>query len=165
MDFRHLSFGKAVHYCLRSEIMTSSQLFRRGQAEVVGLLVIVLLLLFIGVIFLRFYLLDAGSSLASTRQHLDTQQLLQGITRLDYQGTSFAAAVADCHLDAASCSFLTTMLADLFTTVLRPGTTYQFTVLAEEDAVLRIGTCERGIVSTATVSFQDAFYDLRLRLC
>ena len=137
----------------------------RGQAEVVGLLVIVLLLLFIGVIFLRFYLLDSGASLSSTRQHLDAQHLLQGIIHLDYSGKPFAVVVADCHLDPSFCFAFTNILTDIFTTVLRHGTTYQFMVIAEEDVVLRIGTCERGIVSTSTVSVADTFYDLRLRLC
>jgi hypothetical protein len=145
--------------------MKSRKLFSRGQAEVVGLLVIVLLLLFIGIVFLRFYLLDSGSSLSSTRQHLDAQHLLQGITHLSYNGKPFVDAVADCHFDVALCAALMDSFADVFTAVLRPGTTYQFTILSEDETVLRMGTCERGVVSTSTVSTADTFYDLRLRLC
>lgn len=139
--------------------------FKKAQAEMVGLLVIVLLLLFIGIIFLRFYLLQPSTSLDASRQNLDGQHLLQGLPYLSFTGILFPSFVQECHATADRCTVLQDELETFFTLVLPAGRQYFFSLSTEENELLHLGTCLRGIASTSTFSEEDTFYTMTLRLC
>jgi hypothetical protein len=141
---------------------------KKAQAEVVGLLVIVILLLFVGVIFLRFYLIKPDTSYASSRSSLEAGNVLNALIQVHIKGIPFADSVDDCYSDPVACQSLEGELSALFTAILKPGQQYTFSVSSEGVDVVAVESqngCATGIVSTYSFIESGVFYDARVRLC
>lgn len=139
---------------------------KRGQMEVVGLLVIVILLLVIGLLVLRFSVrsnssgatIDARSSLESTR-------LLQALSLTTIQGKSFQDSVVDCSHDAADCQTLRHEIESIFSVTLKKGQKYSFYLVEEDQKLITIEQCPVGVLSSYPFSTAGGFYEAQLRLC
>ena len=138
---------------------------RKGQAEMVGLMVIVILLLFIGLIFLKFYLLQPSFSPVASRQSIEAGNLLNALTHVSFQGNTFSVAVQLCANDQNTCQLLEQDLTSFFQTVLLPQQHYQFTLSTEGTPLLALGLCTEGIARSSGFLESNTFYDLSLKLC
>ena len=139
---------------------------KRGQAEVVGLLIIVVLLVFIGMIFLRFYLLNPPSTALSTaRTSLETNNFLIAIMQTTLGQKQLTEHASTCYNKQSTCPTLQKDLLDIFSLVLKPGQKYAFMLKTAEKPFLELGNCETGIASTYSFVEDTIFYDATLKLC
>ena len=144
------------------------RLSKKAQSEVVGLLVIVILLIFVGVIFLRFYLIKPDTSYASSRASLEAGNVLNALMQVHIQGIPFAEYTDQCYSDATACQGLRLELNALLKEILKPGQKYGFTVVSGGSDVMHVASqnpCTTGIVNTYSFIENGIFYDASLRLC
>lgn len=138
---------------------------KRGQMEMVGLLVIVLLLLVLGVIFLKFLLTPTSSTLADSRSSLESTRLLQALVLTTIQGKSFQEHALACSGDSAACTTLRQEIESIFTLLLKKGQKYSFYLLYNDQNILRLEQCTLGVVSSYPFTAAGGFYEVQLRLC
>ena len=139
---------------------------KKGQMEVMGLLVIVILLLFLGMIYLRFSVKGSNASLADVRGSIEASHLLSALLWVDLEEGSVKERILACSHDNTGCQTLTNDLVELFSVSLKKEEKYTFSVLDEDKNVLfEIGTCGRGVVTTYHFLEEGAFFEARLTLC
>ncbi len=138
---------------------------KRGQMEVVGLLVIVILLLVIGLIVLRFSLRPASTTLTDTRSSLESTRLLQALVLTTIQGISFQEHAAACSTSSTACSRLGQELEDIFSVILKQGQQSSFYLLSEDQNIFSFDNCPLGVFSSYPFTHQGVFYEVKLRLC
>lgn len=138
---------------------------KRGQMEMVGLLVIVLLLLVLGVIFLKFMVVPKSTTLADSRSSLESTRLLQSLVLTTIQGKSFQEHAAACADDSATCPVLRQEIETIFNLILREGQKYSLYLLYQDQTVLQIEQCTVGVISSYPFTAFGGFYEVQLRLC
>lgn len=138
---------------------------KRGQMEMVGLLVIVILLLVLGVIFLKFMLVPKSTTLADSRSSLESTRLLQALVLTTIQDKSFQEHAVDCSRDSTACTVLRQEIGTIFTLLLKKGQKYSFYLLYQDQNILRLEQCTVGVVSSYPFTAAGGFYEVQLRLC
>lgn len=139
---------------------------KRGQTEVVGLLVIVILLVFIGLIYLRFALQKHDSSQGIVREGIKGSSLLSAVLNLDIGDGSLKKRISDCSSLQDTCEDLKRDFHDIFSSVLQPGEQYSLNLLSEDETTFfSDGTCDRGIVTTYRFVEEGELFEARLTLC
>jgi hypothetical protein len=138
---------------------------RRGQAEVVGLLVIVIILIFLGFIYLRFSISGGNDGYQSVRQSVEAQSMLQALLLYDVKEWHFKGMVSSCYYDSSTCSGLDQLLQDIFGVILKEGQDYHLVLWGEEAVFYESGVCERGIVSRIPFTFDRVFFEGSLVVC
>ena len=138
---------------------------KKGQMEVVGLLVIVILLLVIGVFVLKFSLQPASSTTADARSSLESTRLLQALVLTTIQGKSVAEYAAACSRDTGACQNLRLELESIFSVILRKGQQYSFSLLYQDQKILVMEHCSVGVLSSYLFISDGGFYEVQLRLC
>ncbi len=139
-------------------------MLRKGQSEAVGLLVIVILLVFIGFLYLRFGLQGKPDTLQDARQSIEANGLLRALLLLDTKDFSFQDEVSMCHT-SSSCDHLESVVQDVLATSLRPDILYTFSLFAEDEPLLALGNCTLGIMSRVPFTVDGVFYEASLQLC
>jgi hypothetical protein len=137
---------------------------RKGQSEAIGLLVIVILLVFIGFLYLRFGLSGKPDTLNDARQNIEANGLLRALLLLEMENFSFQEEVSFCHT-TSSCEDLKGVVEQVLSTSLRADMTYMFSLFAENQPLLTIGDCNLGIMSRVPFTVDGVFYEASLRLC
>lgn len=140
---------------------------KKGQSEVIGLLVIVVILIFMGVVYLGFVNLAGSGSLSSQRAGMETENALNALVRVnldDYGGKTVQDLVVECAA-GRGCNSLELALNDIYGAVLRPGTDFSFWVEMEGKEIYATGVCQIGIVSSYVFVRDGTYYDLKLKLC
>ncbi len=140
-------------------------MFKRGQAEAVGLLVLVILLLLVGFLYLRFSLRDSGKDYASVRESLAVHGLLRSLLQLEVGGERFEELIAGCYSDAGQCYTLRQRVLGIFPAVLEGGQEYRLVLKGEERTLLEEGQCRQGIVSRIPFTLEGVVYEGILTLC
>ncbi len=138
---------------------------RRGQAEAVGLLVIVLLLLAAGLIVLRFSVQPSSTTLADTRSSLESTRLLQALILTTIHDKPFQEHAAACSTTPSTCFILRKEIENIFTILLKKGQRYSFFLTYQEQNILIIDQCPVGVLSSYSFAQDGGFYELKLRLC
>ncbi|MDP1694233.1 MAG: hypothetical protein Q8L34_01715 [Candidatus Woesearchaeota archaeon] len=138
---------------------------KRGQMEMVGLLVIVILLLVLGVLFLKFSVTPKSTTLADSRSSLESTRLLQALVLTTIQGKSFQEYAVACSEDSAACTVLRQEIENIFTILLKKGQKYSFYLLYNDQNILRLEQCTLGVVSSYPFTAIGGFYEVQLRLC
>ena len=139
---------------------------KRGQTEVLGLLAIVILLIFIGMIYLRFALQPEDNSQSIVRENIGGSHLLSALLHFDVGEGSMKKRFLDCFYDTGSCNDLKIDLEFILGSVLKPGENYLLTVLSEDETIFfSLGICERGIVTTYHFIEEGALFEARMTLC
>ena len=140
---------------------------RRGQSDVIGLLVIVIILIFMGVIYLGFANLAGSGSLSSQRAGMETENALNAILRVNlenYGGKTVQDLVIECGTQIG-CDSLESALNEVYGAILRPGTRFSFWAEREEEEIYATGICQIGVVSSYVFVKDGSYYEVRLRLC
>ena len=139
--------------------------YRKGQSEAVGLLVIVILMIFIGFIYLRFSLRGGGNDYQSVRQSIEARGLLHALLQLETNGMNFQDEVAACYYDSTQCLSLEQKIQDIFQAILQGDYNYHLILTGEDRALVDKGNCQQGIVSRVPFTFEGVFYEGTLVLC
>ncbi len=142
-----------------------SRLRKRAQSEAVGLLVIVIILIFMGFIYLRFSLHGNSNDYESVRQSIEAHGLLRALLQLDVKGENFEDGVSACYYDAAACIALEQQIKSAYNAALGADEDYKLTIIGEEKQLLDVGGCEDGIVSRVPFTVEGVFYEGKLILC
>ena len=137
----------------------------KGQAEAVGLLIIVILLLFLGFVFLQFQMRDNGQDYASVRQNIAAHGLLRALLQLETGEGRFQDLTAGCYYNQAQCLLLQQQVRDVFSVVLNSGQHYKLVITGEEKTLLEEGSCTQGIVNSIPFTLENVLYEGTLTLC
>ena len=137
----------------------------RGQAEVIGLLVIVLLLVVAGLFLLRLSIQPPSTTLTDTRSSLESTRLLQALALTTIQDKSFQEHVVACSAGENACIFLRQEIEAIFKIILKKGQKYSFFLVYEDSNILSLDHCPVGVLSTYPFALQGGFYEAKLRLC
>tara|TARA_Y100000310_G_scaffold1020_6_gene1474 strand:+ start:821 stop:1249 length:429 start_codon:yes stop_codon:yes gene_type:complete len=141
------------------------KLLKKGQGEIVGLLVIVLLLLFVGIIFLRFYIAQPSTSLSHSRQSIEASNALNALMKVSINGEPLTAHTDACNSDKNLCDGLQNEIEAILGYILKQGQKYSFTLSTGAKTLIEISQCTTGIVSTYSFIEANIFYDVTLKIC
>ena len=138
---------------------------KKGQMEVVGLLVIVIFLLVIGLLVLHFSIQPKSTTAADSRSSLESTRLLQALVLTTIQGKSFEEHVVACSQTTSACNDLRLQLDSIFSVILKKGELYSFYLVYEDQNILQIEQCPLGVISSYPFVASGGFYEAKLRLC
>ena len=138
---------------------------KKGQGEAAGLLVIVILLIFIGFIYLRFSMRGSGSDYSNVRESMQARGLLLALLQLETREERFKDGIANCYYNDNECLKLQQRIKSVFGNVLNQGQDYHIILQGEDKVLADIGDCKQGIVSTMPFTLEGVFYEGRLTLC
>lgn len=137
---------------------------RKGQTEVAGLLVIVVLLLVVGVIFLRFRLFDSGQDFAEVRSSVEASRLLKAALRLKTDSLALHELLSQCY-EEQQCEAFREELGKVIRANLLPQEDFTYFLEVDRVELLRFGGCTRGIVGSSFTVREGVLYESRLVLC
>ncbi len=138
---------------------------KRGQVEIMGLLIIVVLLLFAGMIFLRFYLMKPASSLPDLRKNIQVTDMLTAVMHSTYQERRMSEALIICQ-EEGTCAAVQQELTQIFRTIVQQGQKYGFLVKKNEEPLFMVADgCDIGIVSSYPMTKGEDTYEARLIFC
>ena len=139
----------------------------RGQSEVVGLLVIVIILIFMGLVYLGFSNIADSGSLASERSSIEVENALKAVLRVnlpDFEDKTLEDLIVECG-EEYGCNDLDYAIETLFSSILKPGTNFEFSSYREEEEFYAQGTCNLGLTSNYMFIESGVVYDTKLKLC
>lgn len=140
---------------------------RKGQSEVIGLMVIVLILIFMGVLYLGFANLAGNDTLASQRVGIETENALNAVLRVNlesYGDKTVQDLIVECG-NGFGCNELESALNEVYGEVLKPGTQFSYWAYLEDEEIYATSACQIGIVSSYVFVRDGFFYEAKLRLC
>lgn len=137
-----------------------------------GLLIIVVLLILIGIIFVRFSMREQPNIMAEMRTNIKTTNLLTAITHTSLcDEYSFSDAIIYCFntnnddlCGQPSCTFIREEIPRIMQLAV-PNTQYQFIAAADTRNFINIGTCKQGKVADYKVHQDDILFTIKLKLC
>ena len=135
-----------------------------GQAEVVGLMVIVIILIVIGVIYLRFASIKEISSYPELRTNIEVNNLLRALVKLKIENMTMSDVLYDCYRDTG-CDYLRNNIEDVLESVLKLDEDYRFTLLADDVEVIGFGNCNKGLLGSFPFVKHEVYLETRLTLC
>ena len=144
--------------------------FRRGQTEIMGLMVIVMILIFGGMIYISLINNPGSDAKTSLRTNVIAENALKSIMRVrmeNYGDKSVEELVVDCHSNSLVCNQLEYAVSDAFGIVLRPGTNFTFaaTYIDDDNTFVAWGLCDIPIVSRYIFVKDGNSYEIKLELC
>ena len=134
----------------------------KGQTETMGLMIIVVLLLFLGIIFLSFALRERPNLTPEVRESLQTTYLLTSLLQTTLDNKPIKEHFPDCSND---CSNLKNKLIIILDSAVQPGQNYNFTLSTEDKQLLSIGKCSKGAISVTSIRRSNIDFTAQLRLC
>ena len=135
----------------------------KGQTETMGLMIIVVLLLFLGIIFLSFALRERPDLTPEVRESLQTTYLLTALLQTTLDDKPVKEHFTTCYND--DCSNLKTKLSIILDSAVQPGQNYNFTLSTEDKQLLSIGKCSKGAISVTSIRRSNIDFTAQLRLC
>ena len=140
----------------------------KGQSEVIGLLVIVMILVFLGVIYLGFSNFAQSSSYGSERESIEAENALKALMKVDlpeYTNRTLEGLIVDCANAINQCEGLEVALTKAYRVILRPETAFSFFVSKEREEVYSLGNCDLGLFSSYVFVHNGVSYEAKLKLC
>ena len=138
---------------------------KKGQAEAMGLLVLLILLLLLGFLYLRFSLRGDSKDYASVRESIAAHDLLRALLQLHVHDESFQGLTEACYYDSSSCDILQQRVQDIFESIFTKSDAYHLLLKAEDQTLLDEGTCAQGIVGRIPYTLDGVLYEGILTLC
>ncbi len=137
--------------------------YNKGQTEIIGLIVIVILLILGGLIYLR---LQTGNSrdYGELRTNVKAANLLQAMTLITLEGKQLKDHLVICK-QTGDCSILERELPKIIERSLQSNQDYLLVIMQGQDELLRLGNCTTGIASTFPVIRQGISFDMQLKIC
>lgn len=139
--------------------------YTKGQTEILGLLMIVILLLVLGMIYLRFATLTQTQLNPSLRSNIETTNLLQALMNLHIGGPSIKEMSVSCSQDPSTCPAFEKLLTEALYANLDPSETFTFTLAGNEKELIAMKYCTRGIVTTFPFVKDGVYFDSALTIC
>jgi len=141
---------------------------RKAQSEVIGLLVIVIILIFMGLIYLGFSnILDSGS-LGDERQSIEAENALKALMNVEmdgYEGKTLEDFIVDCNIEFNACETMEEALKEAYRVILRPETEFSFFANVDGEEIYSFGSCDLGLFSSYVFVRDGVSYEARLKLC
>lgn len=138
---------------------------KKGQTEMMGLLMIVVLILVIGVIFLKFSL-GKQDLKPDLRTNVQTTNLLRAVMKASLNDGSVSDAIIDCSMDNTLCNQIRDKIREILGISIGAGKTYSFTANNDNGEILNIGTCQgTGIVASNQINEKGSFVEAKLKVC
>ena len=139
---------------------------KKGQTETIGLLVIVVLLLVIGVVFLKFNVGNKQDLKADLRTNVQTTNLLRAVMKASLSDKSVSDAIVDCYFNSAQCSSIGNEIKKILDKSVGEGRSYSFTASADNRQLISLGTCQGlGIIASYQISKAGTFVESKLKVC
>lgn len=135
----------------------------KGQTEIIGLVVVVILLILGGLIYLRLQT-NPPQDYSELRTNVRATHILQALTLITIEGKQLKDHLVDCHQEKR-CDVLKKEIPAILQAALPQNQAYQFVALQGEKELLRLGTCSTGIASSFPLTRQGLVFDLQLKLC
>ena len=139
----------------------------RGQSEVVGLLVIVTMLIFMGLVYLGFSNIADTGSQASERSSIEVENALKAVLRVNlpnFEGKTVEDLIVECG-EGYGCDNLGDTVEAIFPSILKPETSFEFSSYREEEEIYAFGSCDLGLASSYMFIKGGVVYDAKLKLC
>ena len=136
----------------------------KGQAEVVGLMVIVIILIVIGVIYLRFVFIKEKSAYPEIRTNIEVNNLLRALVKLKIGNLTMVDALYNCYRNT-ECNIIENEIKNILTSILRPNEDYKFILLADDNEILAFGNCNKGLLGSFPFVKHEAYLESKLILC
>ena len=137
---------------------------KKAQTEIMGLIIIVILIVFIGLIALRFMAFDGDSSLKDTTLSIKANNLINALTKVEIDENSFKENVYDCCTSSCSATFVTDV-----ENIIQNSLEGEYSlIISREDGseCSQIGSCNAGISSSKYFLRQHGEkFDVRLIIC
>ncbi len=140
-------------------------MLKRGQSEIVGLLMIVILLVVIGLIYLRFSLSKQPSGYSDVRSSIEANNLLKAVMKLTVNETSVPDLVEECYQTPSSCVHLGNELALAIASNIKPQEDFKLVIKADDKEILRQGTCEVGMAGSYITVREGVIFESKLFIC
>lgn len=137
----------------------------KGQTETVGLIVIVLLLLIVGVIFIRFSLLEKPEVYSDLRTNIQASNLLNAIMKADSERGKLKEVMAGCRENKEDCSYFENEIKKIVKNLFDAGTNFDFAGYGDGKEIIKIEGCKAGIYSSYPYTKDNVFYEAKLRIC
>lgn len=145
---------------------------RKGQTEIVGLLAIVILLIFLGMVYLGFVSFREESILPTLRTNIEAENALKAVMKVEVEenavyGTNMKVEeiLVNCRGDISLCVVLEGVLNDIYGQILAPNEDFSFAFYADNEKIYEFGTCGLGVVASYSFIKDYVFYDVKLKLC
>ncbi len=135
----------------------------KGQTEIIGLVVIVFLLIFGGIIYLKLSS-TPPQDYNELRNNIKGANLLQALVPLTINGTSFKEHLVQCK-QTHQCRLLQQELPKIFATTLPKNQNSQFIITNDQTTILNLGSCTTGIANNLPVTTHSMIFDLQLKVC
>ena len=139
----------------------------RAQSEVIGLMVIVVILIFLGLIYLGFSNLADTGSYSDERSSIETENALKASMKVNLvgMGKTLEDLIVECSSNPLACNELDGAVERLYRIIMRPGVDYSLFVYMENNEIYSRGTCNLGLVSNHIFVRNMVTYKVSLKLC
>ncbi len=138
---------------------------KKGQAEAMGILILLIIILLLAFLYLRFSLRGDNKDYASVRESIAAHDLLRALLQLHIREESFQELTVGCYYDSASCDLLRQRVKSIFTNIFTGPETYHLLLKAEDQTLVDEGTCSQGIVGRIPYTVDGVLYEGILTLC
>ena len=116
----------------------------KGQLEMVGVLIIVVLLLFLGIIFVVFVANKPESVYSDIRLNIKASNIVNALLKVDYNGNKLSYAIVECS-KTLDCNGVKNKIVEVMQ--LLKETNYIFKVKDQDNEPLKIGNCTGNKIS------------------
>ncbi|MDP3917031.1 MAG: hypothetical protein Q8Q42_01970 [Nanoarchaeota archaeon] len=137
----------------------------RAQSEVIGLLVIVVILIFMGLFYLGFSNISDTGSYVDERTSIEAENVLKASMKVNIGDTDKTLEDLIIECGSSACSNLDMAVEDLYSLILRPGENYSLSVELEGNVIYSKGICDLGMVSNYFFLRGVSTYKVSLKLC
>ena len=116
----------------------------KSQLEMVGVLMIVMLLLFLGIIFVVFMANKPEGVYSDIRLNIKASNIVNGLLKLDYDGNKLSYGLIECS-QSGNCNAVKAKIAEIMGLI--KETSYIFKVKDQDNDVITLGNCDGNRIS------------------
>lgn len=141
-------------------------MMKKAQAETMGLMVIVILIVIIGLIFIRFNLREKNENYKDVRTSLEANNILKAVLRLKTSEINVLELIDRCYFSRENCENTKDKLQEILGFVLKKEENYNFLLRGEGEELFRIDNkCIIGVNAQHQFSKDNIFYEAEMRIC
>ena len=137
---------------------------KKGQMEIVGLMLIVIFLTILAVVFLRFALKEDTSYAPEARQSVLALSTVESLIRTSFENQTFENLVYDCYT-GLSCNILQQRISNIMPKLMS-NKPYFYTFSSNDEVFLEFGDlCKIGIQANKIYIIKSTPIEISLKLC
>ena len=136
---------------------------REGQLEMIGVLVIVVIFLFIGLIFAKFVANKPENAYSDIRKNIKAANIVNGLIKLDFDGKRLSNWLLECS-SIGDCDSVKAKIEEVMRLI--GERSYIFTAKEGGNNILNIGSCEGDKISyNYPLTLEGREININLILC